>query len=90
VVELWLAHGLSGAGKSTHSQALMAERGVVRVRADVERKRLFGLAPQASSAAVRGGIYTAQASAAHPRSPGAGGPLGAGCGLTPCWWMPRS
>ena len=35
---------------------------MVRVRADVERKRLFGLAPQASSAAVRGGIYTAAAS----------------------------
>ena len=61
-VELWLAHGFSGAGKSTQSQALIAERGVVRVRADVERKRLFGLAPQASSAAVPGGIYTAEAS----------------------------
>ena len=61
-VELWLAHGFSGAGKSTQSQALIAERGVVRVRADVERKRLFGLAPQVSSAAVRGGIYTAEAS----------------------------
>ena len=61
-VELWLAHGFSGAGKSTQSQALIAERGVVRVRADVERKRLFGLSPQASSAAVRGGIYTAAAS----------------------------
>ncbi|RDD93139.1 hypothetical protein DTW89_10035 [Acidovorax sp. BoFeN1] len=61
-VELWLAHGFSGAGKSTQSQALIAERGVVRVRADVERKRLFGLALQASSAAVPGGIYTAEAS----------------------------
>ena len=61
-VELWLAHGFSGAGKSTQSQALIAERGVVRVRADVERKRLFGLAPQASSAAVPGGIYTAEVS----------------------------
>ena len=35
---------------------------MVRVRTDVERKRLFGLAPQASSAAVPGGIYTAEAS----------------------------
>lgn len=61
-VELWLAHGFSGAGKSTQSQTLIAERGVVRVRADVERKRLFGLAPQASSAAVPGGIYTFEAS----------------------------
>jgi predicted kinase len=60
--EVWLAHGFSGAGKSTQSQTLIAERGVVRVRADVERKRLFGLAPQASSAAVPGGIYTVEAS----------------------------
>ena len=59
---LWLAHGFSGAGKSTQSQALIEQRGVVRVRADVERKRLFGLAPQASSAAVPGGIYTREAS----------------------------
>lgn len=55
-----LAHGFSGAGKTTQSQALLA-RGVVRVRADVERKRLFGLAPEASSAAVPGGIYTPEA-----------------------------
>ena len=57
---LGLAHGFSGAGKTTQSQALVA-RGVVRVRADVERKRLFGLAPEASSAAVPGGIYTPEA-----------------------------
>lgn len=59
---LWLAHGFSGAGKSTQSQALIEQRGVVRVRADVERKRLFGLAAQDSSAAVPGGIYTREAS----------------------------
>lgn len=57
---LMLAHGFSGAGKTTQSQVLLA-RGVVRVRADVERKRLFGLAPEASSAAVPGGIYTPEA-----------------------------
>ncbi|MBC7215111.1 MAG: AAA family ATPase [Burkholderiaceae bacterium] len=57
---LGLAHGFSGAGKTTQSQALVA-RGVVRVRADVERKRLFGLAPEASSATVPGGIYTPEA-----------------------------
>jgi predicted kinase len=78
-----------GAGKSTQSQALIAERGVVRVRADVERKRLFGLAPQASSAAVRGGIYTAEASQRthEALAQAARWALGAG---TPCWWMPRS
>ena len=66
---LWLAHGVSGAGKSHHSMPLVAARGVVRLRADVERKRLFGLAPTASSTrageanAVAGGIYSADAHA---------------------------
>ncbi|NMM79055.1 bifunctional aminoglycoside phosphotransferase/ATP-binding protein [Acidovorax sp. SRB_24] len=61
---LWLAQGVSGAGKSHHSAPLVAARGVVRLRADVERKRLFGLAPTASSAGaggVAGGIYSADA-----------------------------
>lgn len=61
-VALWLAHGFSGAGKSTHSLALVCARGMVRVRADVERKRLFGLAPEDASSAVPGGIYTTEAS----------------------------
>lgn len=59
---LWLTHGLSGSGKSTQALALACQRGMVRLRADVERKRLFGLAPEASSSAVPGGIYTAAAS----------------------------
>jgi len=59
---LWLAHGFSGSGKSTQSLALVCQRGMVRVRADVERKRLFGLAPEDSSGAVPGGIYTQDAS----------------------------
>ena len=42
---LLIACGLSGAGKTSQSQGLLEARGVVRVRADVERKRLFGLAP---------------------------------------------
>lgn len=59
---LLLAHGVSGSGKSHHSARLAAERGVVRLRADVERKRLFGLAPTAASAGVvPGGIYTPDA-----------------------------
>ena len=55
----WLAltMGVSGSGKSSQSQTLIEPRGLVRVRADVERKRLFGLAPEASSAGVPGGIY---------------------------------
>ncbi|MDD2712994.1 MAG: AAA family ATPase [Simplicispira sp.] len=59
---LGLAHGVSGSGKSRHSARLVAERGVVRLRADVERKRLFGLAPTDTSAGVvPGGIYTQDA-----------------------------
>jgi predicted kinase len=58
-----LTHGLSGSGKSSQSQSLIEQRGMVRLRADVERKRLFGLAPEASSAGMgAGGIYTAEAS----------------------------
>ena len=56
----WLAltMGVSGSGKSSQTQPLIEQRGLVRVRADVERKRLFGLAPEASSAHVPGGIYS--------------------------------
>ncbi|MDY0105610.1 MAG: AAA family ATPase [Giesbergeria sp.] len=61
-VGLWLAHGFSGSGKSTQSLALVCQRSMVRVRADVERKRLFGLAPEDASNAVPGGIYTVDAS----------------------------
>ncbi|QTD46028.1 AAA family ATPase [Ottowia testudinis] len=55
----WLALtlGVSGSGKSSQTQPLIEQHGLVRVRADVERKRLFGLAPEASSASVPGGIY---------------------------------
>jgi len=60
---LWVASGVSGSGKSSQSQPLIESRGIVRLRADVERKRLFGLAPEASSAGVPGGIYTPAASA---------------------------
>ncbi len=59
---LWLAQGVSGSGKSHGSAPLVAARGMVRLRADVERKRLFGLAPTADSAArVPQGIYSADA-----------------------------
>jgi len=59
---LWLVSGVSGSGKSRHSQLLIERLGIVRVKADVERKRLFGLPALAKSAdVVPGGIYTAEA-----------------------------
>lgn len=46
---LLLMHGVSGSGKSTVAAALADELGGIRLRSDVERKRLFGLAPDARS-----------------------------------------
>ncbi|MDD2544998.1 MAG: AAA family ATPase [Burkholderiaceae bacterium] len=63
---LWLATGVSGSGKSSQSQGLIEAQGIVRTKADVERKRLFGLDPLSRSAAqtpVQGGIYTPEATA---------------------------
>lgn len=60
---LVITHGISGSGKTTHSQHFMDAFGLVRVRADVERKRLYRLAPTQSSAGIPGGIYSATANA---------------------------
>jgi aminoglycoside phosphotransferase family enzyme/predicted kinase len=55
-------HGLSGSGKTTVSQALVEALGAIRIRSDVERKRLHGLAAQArTDSAPGGGIYTPEA-----------------------------
>ncbi|MGM0412622.1 MAG: AAA family ATPase [Pseudomonadota bacterium] len=61
----WLAitHGLSGSGKSHASGALIAATDAIRLRSDVERKRLHGLPPDAETdAGMDAGIYTAAAS----------------------------
>jgi predicted kinase len=56
-------HGLSGSGKTTVSQAALERLGAVRVRSDVERKRLHGLEPEArTGAGLEAGIYAAAAS----------------------------
>ena len=50
--------GPSGSGKSTVAQMLASALGGVRLRSDVERKRLYGLKPAADS---DGGIYSEDA-----------------------------
>jgi predicted kinase len=42
---LLITHGLSGSGKTFATQQLIEAAGAIRIRSDVERKRLFGLAP---------------------------------------------
>lgn len=59
---LLLTYGLSGSGKTTAAQYVLEELGAVRLRSDVERKRMFHLAPGAGSHSAPGaGIYTAEA-----------------------------
>lgn len=56
--------GPSGSGKSTISMPLAERLGAVRLRSDVERKRLHGLGPLADSgSATGGGIYSESATA---------------------------
>jgi hypothetical protein len=58
---LTITFGLSGSGKTTAAKAtLLADdrAATIRLRSDVERKRLYGLAPDADSG---GGIYGAEA-----------------------------
>lgn len=57
-----ITHGMSASGKSTISQTLLEKLGAIRIRADVERKRLFNIKPeQNSSEGVEQGIYSKQA-----------------------------
>lgn len=53
--------GLPGSGKTFCSQQLLEDRGAVRIRSDVERKRLFGLPALADSRARGLELYTPQA-----------------------------
>lgn len=61
-LHLVITHGLSGSGKSTVARAVVEQTGAVRVRSDVERKRLFGLDAQQNSQAAGLNIYTPEAS----------------------------
>jgi uncharacterized protein len=73
---LMLTHGFSGSGKSTLTQGLLEAAGAVRIRADVERKRLAGLSAldrsgspafgRLYSEAMTGATYTQLRSLAVP------------------------
>ena len=43
---LLIARGLSGSGKTTYSQLLLEQFPAIRIRSDVERKRLYGVKPE--------------------------------------------
>jgi len=59
---LVITHGLSGSGKSHVCAELVSRLPALRVRSDVERKRLHGLEASArSSSQVGAGLYTAAA-----------------------------
>lgn len=66
---LILTHGCSGSGKTLLTQSLLEQCGAIRVRADVERKRLFGLGPlEHSHPALKAQLYTSPATEAmHAR-----------------------
>lgn len=57
-----ITHGLSGSGKSHLALGLAEALPGLRLRSDVERKRLFGLDPGADTGSqLGGGIYTPEA-----------------------------
>jgi hypothetical protein len=59
---LVVMHGLSGSGKTTVAQKMSERLGAVRVRSDVERKRLHGLTAGARTQSQPfGGIYAPEA-----------------------------
>jgi uncharacterized protein len=57
---LIITHGLPGSGKSTFAQLALERMGAIRIRSDVERKRLFGLTPLEDSRGAAD-IYTPDA-----------------------------
>ncbi|MDM9553294.1 bifunctional aminoglycoside phosphotransferase/ATP-binding protein [Pseudomonas asiatica] len=61
---LAITHGVSAVGKSHVAMRMVEALGAVRVRSDVERKRLFGEQQQAEAGQLSTGIYDQDASVA--------------------------
>jgi len=56
---LIITHGVSGSGKSALAQSLLEDLAAIRVRSDVERKRLFGFGRRAATASLLAqGLYS--------------------------------
>jgi uncharacterized protein len=56
---LLITHGVTGSGKTTRAQAVVDSMGAIRIRSDVERKRLQGLQALARTSSAPGeGLYT--------------------------------
>ncbi|CDS51395.1 hypothetical protein [Polaromonas sp. CG9_12] len=60
---LFITHGLPGSGKTFESQRLLEREGAIRLRSDVERKRLFGLDMLADSRASGLDLYQPEVTA---------------------------
>lgn len=61
--KLIIMSGVSASGKSTVSQKLLDVTGAIRIRSDIERKRLFNiLLSDHAATGIDAGIYTGQAS----------------------------
>ena len=59
---LIITNGLPGSGKSTFAQIALERLQAIRIRSDVERKRIFGMNPLEDSSARAGNdIYSAEA-----------------------------
>jgi hypothetical protein len=59
---LMITHGASGSGKTTGAQPVIEALGAIRIRSDVERKRLAGLAPLSrTDSALNDDIYSESA-----------------------------
>ncbi len=61
--QLIITHGLPGSGKTFASQRVLEQEGAIRLRSDVERKRLFGVGVLENSRAKGLNLYDAEATA---------------------------
>ncbi len=61
---LIITHGLPGSGKSTFAQIALERLSAIRIRSDIERKRLFGLHALDDSRSSGADIYTPAATRA--------------------------